>query len=152
MICFHLQKSETLAMYVLTTNMISHHSMTLPKPVQKGLSWHGEAQRSKSDRADRVPELPPSAKTAEGISSSLWGASSAIETCCSVAARASGKWQETCCSVASRASGKWQETCCSVASRASGMLQRTPCPTTPPPPPHPTWFPQKNTISFAHKF
>ena len=54
-------------------DMISHHSMTLPKPVQKGLSWHGEAQRSKSDRADRVPELPPSAKTAEGISSSLWG-------------------------------------------------------------------------------
>ena len=79
MICFHLQKYETLAMYVLTTDMISHHSMTLPEGVQKGLSWHGEAQRSKSGRADRVPELPPSAKTAEGISSSLWGASRAIE-------------------------------------------------------------------------
>ena len=62
----------------------------------------------------------------------------------------SGKRQETCCSVASRTSGKRQETCCSVASRASGMLQRNyPLP---PHPPHPTRFPKKNTLSFAHKF
>ena len=74
------------------------------------------------------------------------------ETCCSVASRASGKWQETCCSVASRASCKWQETCCSIASRAAGKWQERSMPNHPPHPTHPTRFLEKITLSFVHKF